>query len=162
MDALSAHRRHIEDAWDHAFESLQTVLRGITNEEAEFQDPAFAQEPEEEGWPKPGSIRWQVAHVAHCKRYYALLLRRRGESERPSVDPRKPTANIAADVAELGAAQADLLAALDETQAPELSGSVPTGMAIPEFLSMVARHAAWHGGQIALARRLYRARHLDR
>jgi uncharacterized damage-inducible protein DinB len=162
MDALGAHRQHIEDAWNHAWESLETVLRAITDEEAEFQDPAYAQEPEEGGWPMPGSIRWQVAHVAHCKRYYALLLRNRGTKERPSGGRRTPTTDIAADIAELAASQADLLAALDEIQADELTGSVPTGMAIPEFLSMITRHDAWHGGQIAMARRLYRARHLDR
>ncbi len=162
MDALGAHRQHIKDAWSHAWESLETVLRGITDEEAGFQDPAYAQEPEESGWPAPGSIHWQVAHVTHCKRYYALLLRKRGEAERPSVDPRSPTTDIAGEIAELSAAQADLLEAAAGIEPVELSGSVPTGMAIPEFLSLVARHDAWHGGQIALARRLYRARHLDR
>ena len=150
--------RMFDDGWGHPFESFVEALEGVTAEEAAWQAPCYAGEEREEGWPPPGTIAWQVAHVAHCKRYYTKLIRERAKPGRPDADPRPPCADFAAERAELEAAhreQRDAIAAITDA---DLQDKVGNGMTLDEFLAMAIRHDIWHAAQIAVARRLFRTR----
>jgi uncharacterized damage-inducible protein DinB len=158
MTAAAVHLRHLDDAWSHRWEGLREALAGMTEEEASWQAPCYAAEPREEGWPPPGTIAWQIAHVAHCKRYYAAMLHRLGATERPPEVPWSPPATLAGLLGALEAAhgaERDAVAALTDADLPRRA---PNGMTASEFVAMCVRHATWHAAQIAVARRLFRTR----
>jgi len=156
MDSIAVHLRHLDDAWAHKWESLSGVLAGVSEEEAAWQAPCYAKEEREDGWPAPGSIRWQVAHIAFCKRHYADCIRRLGEPEPPSERFKPVTGTFAQDRAELDAAHADERAAIVARSDADLPRLLFNRMALGEFLAMLVRHDVWHAGQIAVARRLWR------
>ena len=149
MSRLETHLTHFDDAWNHDFESLTFALDGVSEEEGAWQPPCYADVPATEGWPAPGSIQWQVAHIAFYKREYAARIRGEGE---PTPQPRTPDTRFEQDVAELHAAHAverEAIAALSDAElTPELE----------RFLAAIIRHDVWHAGQIAVARRLWRTR----
>lgn len=147
-----------DEAWGHEWESLEAVLGGLTEAEASWQSAAYAGETQEEGWPPEGTILWQLAHLAHCKRYYAAMIGARAEASPPEVEPRTPQEGLAAALGALESAHKEQRAAIvaigDDDLAAPTCGKMPLG----EFLRMGTRHDAWHGAQIAVLRRLYRTR----
>ncbi len=158
MRAIDAFLLQLDHAWEHAWESLDAVLEGVTEQEAAWQASCYADVPVEAGWPRPGTIRWHVVHLAHCKRTYAALVRARKATQRPSIPRRAPAATVDADLAELDAAHADQRDAVAACSDTDLDDLVGNRMPLAEFLAMTIRHDAWHAGQIAVARRLYRSR----
>jgi len=158
VTGVETYLRQLDDAWEHKWESLRAVLDGVSEEEAAWQPPCYAAEEREEGWQPPGTIRWQVAHIAHCKRHYALLIRSPDSVDRPPVPERTPSASLEEDRAELAAAHNDQRAAIADLEDADLQKVVGNGMRMDEFLAMVIRHDTWHAGQTALARRLWRTK----
>lgn len=158
MDAADVLRLAFDDAWGHKWESLTAALEGVTEDEAYWQAPAYAADEGEAGWPAPGTIAWQVAHIAHCKRYYETIVRHREDAEAPPVTPRENVDTFAAERAALDAAHAGQRAALAEVGADELAHVACGKMPLGEFIAMTTRHDAWHASQITVARRLYRTR----
>lgn len=157
MTAVNQILQVFDDAWSHKWESLASVLDGVTEAEACWQADAYAAEAPEAGWPLPGTIAWQVAHVAHCKRHYTDVIRARAESEAPAVEPRRPLSSFAEERAALEVAhtaQREAIASVPDADLPAVAcGKMPLG----EFLVMATRHDTWHAAQIAVVRRLYRA-----
>jgi hypothetical protein len=147
-----------DHAWSHRWESLREALAGVGAEEAAWQAPAYADVEREPGWPAPGSIQGQVAHVAHCKRHYTEFLTQRDRAGRPPAPPRTPDLDWQAELAELGAAHAAQRAAIAALSDADLATQVGNAMGVAEFVTMCTRHDVWHAAQLALARRLYRAR----
>lgn len=158
MSQLDAYLHQFDQARSHSFESLDSALAGVTEDEAFWQAPCYAADEREDGWPPPGSIAWQVAHLAHCKRHYAAYFRRAGETERPPVTPWTPCATLAELLAALDAAHVEQRAAIASLGEDGLDLSAGNDMSFREFLSMCVRHDTWHASQIAVARRLYRTR----
>ena len=158
MRAVEAFLLHFDHAWDHRWESLTQVLVGVDEVEAAWQALGYADVEREAGWPSPGTVHGQVAHIAHCKRYYALMISQRDHSGRPPAPPRTPDLTYAQEVAELQAAHAAQRAALATLTDADLDGRVGNAMGVAEFVAMCTRHDAWHAAQIAVARRLYRTR----
>ena len=158
MDPVAVHLSHLDDAWAHKWESLTGVLAGVTEDEAAWQAPCYAKDEREDAWPAPGSIRWQVAHIAHCKRHYAECIRRRGEPTSPADPVRVPTHSYAQDRTELETAHADERAAIAACVGADFELKLFNAMPLGEFLAMVIRHDVWHASQIAVARRLWRTR----
>ena len=150
----------LDDLWSHPWESLAGALEGVGEIEATWQPPAYADEDVEEGWPLPGTLAWHVAHLAHCKRHYAQVVRGRESAQAVAVRPRRPLASFAEERAALAAAQAELRAALAEVPGDALTLHVGTeaSMQLSTFLAAILRHDAWHAGQIAMVRRLHRKR----
>ncbi|MHC4450340.1 MAG: DinB family protein [Planctomycetota bacterium] len=146
MSDLKAHLIHFDDAWDHDFESLMSVLGGISEEEAAWQPPCYRDEPASTGWPAPGSIRWQVTHIAYYKREYAGRLGTASDSS-PAA-----TTSFAEDLEQLRSAhdaEREAIAALSKSElTPETA----------RFLSAIIRHDVWHAAQIAVVRRMWRTR----
>lgn len=159
MPEINGYLQQFDDAWSHSFESMSFALDGVTEAEAAWQAPCYRTDETEEGWPLPGSIRWQVCHVAHCKRHYTDIFLRVGDSERPDVVPWTPLPSFVSDrdaLTDIHAHQREAIVALGEDRLGVIAGN---GMPFREFLSMCIRHDIWHASQIVIARRLYRAAH---
>lgn len=161
MGRLDAYLEQFDHAWSHAFESIAYALNGVTEEEAAWQPPQYHDEEQEEGWPPPGSIRWQVCHLAHCKRYYTQLLLRAGESESPEFQPWIPLESLEAERRALAAAHDGQRKALVELGESALDAVAGNDMPFHEFIAMFTRHDTWHASQVAIARRLWRAATAD-
>jgi len=151
MRSVDAFLLSLDNAWEHDWESLMSVLAGVTEEEAGWQAPCYATEPRSDAAPPPGSIRWQVTHLAFYKREYTAQLL--GDEEAPSPElPERSTATYEEDLADLRRAhlaeRAAMAALGDDDLTPDMA----------DFLTNIIRHDVWHGGQIALARRLFRTR----
>ncbi len=142
---------HFDNAWDHEWESLMGTLSGVTEAEAQWQAPCYDNAPGADGAPAPGTIRWHVTHVANCKREYTSRLNGDQEARSPDISPRL-TKSLAEDLEELRSAHTEQRTAIAALSADELT---PT---LADFLANIIRHDIWHGGQIALARRLWRSR----
>jgi len=146
--------RQFDDAFGHSFESLKSALEGVSEADAFRQPSAYAAEERADGWPPPGSIAWQVAHVVDCKRYYADRLRAIGSGE-PFVDrPWTPCTGFDELRRSLDAAHAEQREALAAFADDDLDRSAGEGMTAGEFAAMTIRHDTWHASQIAVARRL--------
>lgn len=158
MKCVTEPLRTFDDAWEHKWESLSAALEGVGEDEASWQPPCYRDEPVEEGWPKPGTIWWQVAHIAHCKRYYTLFVRAPGVEERPEAAPYRPVASFAEEVEGLKTAHAEQRAAIAALEDRHLPMRVGNAMTMSEFLAMATRHDTWHASQIALVRRLWKHR----
>ncbi len=140
---------HFDNAWNHAWESLLTILDGVTEPEASWQAPCYRDASADEHGTAAGSIRWHVRHLAQCKRGYALRLRGDRAARTPDVDA-KPSATWAEDMTELRAAHEDQRRAIDELAADAMTTTDS------DFITNNVRHDTWHGGQIALVRRMWR------
>jgi hypothetical protein len=158
MRAVDAFLLSLDQAWTHRWESLSAVLDGIHPEEAEWQAPVYGDAEHEDGWPLAGSIHWQVAHVAHCKRAYTEYILQRDRPGRPPAPPRPRDTTWDEEVAGLKRAHARQRDAIASLTDADLGGRVGNGMTLAEFLAMCVRHDVWHASQIAVARRLYRNR----
>ena len=149
--------RMLGEVWSHQDESVMTALKDVTPAEAQWQHPAYAVEEQMPSMPGPGTILWQIAHLAHCARHYAEILRRRPVINEPRTPP--PTASTLSDLlASMDRAHTALRAEIAALSEDDLSQACARGMVAEEFLRMVIRHAGWHAGQIAVVRRLYRTR----
>ena len=158
MTAVDQILRAFDDAWAHRWESLGSVCDDVSDEAAYWQAPCYAADEAESGWPPPGTIAWQVAHVAHCKRHYAAMVRSRKDAEPPPVVPRTPVSGYAAERKALEAAHTEQREAIAAVTDAELDDMACGKMVLAEFLAMTIRHDTWHAAQIAVARRLFRTR----
>jgi uncharacterized damage-inducible protein DinB len=158
MSEIAAYLRQFDDAWSHSYESVHYALGGVTEDEAFYQAPCYAAEEHEEGWPAPGTIAWQVAHLTHCKRHYTNYFVQAGAPDRPEVESWTPVETFAEMRALLEAAHAAQRAEMAAFTDEQLDLTAGNGMPFREFLAMSIRHDTWHGAQIAVARRLFRSR----
>lgn len=156
MTQLALYLRAFDDAWNHRFESLNAALEGVTEETAFFQHASYDDVPEENGWPKPGSIAWQVAHVTDYKDVYAENLERIGGSTVPPDPPRIPGTTLTQLKRDLAEAHARERRALEALADVDLDGDAGNDMSVAEYLAMILRHDVWHASQIAVATRLAR------
>lgn len=158
MNAVQFLLASFDDIWGHRWESTSSVLEGVTPEEAVWQHPAYADVAQEAGMPGSGTIAWHIAHLEYCTRYYTRILETRSAAEDPADPSVPPPANLSfLPLLELfGEARRkfrDQLAVLTDA---DLDAECRSGSSVAAFVGMVFRHQSWHGGQIALIRRLYR------
>jgi hypothetical protein len=145
-----------DDTWSHKCKSLRSVLQ-VTSEESSWQDPAYVAEPLVQGLPEPGTIRWQVAHLEHCARHYTEILRERPVVDEPLTPP-PGTADLSELIDRLEGARRLLRQEIERLSDVDLHTPCVRGLSVAEFLRMAIRHEAWHAGQLAVIRRLYRQR----
>jgi DinB superfamily len=144
-----------DDSWSHECESLRSVLQSVTSEESVWQNSSYAVERLVQGLPEPGTIRWHVAHLEHCARHYTAILRERPIGTEPLTPP-PGIADLPELIDRLGRARRLLREEIEKLSDIDLEGECLSQMNVAEFLRMVIRHEAWHAGQIAVIRRLYR------
>ena len=63
----------LEQGWNHRWESLVEILRGVDEDEARWSPPGY-EAPDGDGLP-PGSVQWHLNHLADCKRVYVERIR---------------------------------------------------------------------------------------
>ena len=146
-----------DDSWSHGCESLRSVLQDVSSEEPSWQHCSYAAEPLVEDLPQPGTIRWHVAHLEHCARHYAAVVRERPTEHEPTTAP-PGIAEIGELIDRLEHARRLFRSAIENMDDTDLQGPCARGMDVAEFLRMVIRHETWHAGQIVVIRRLYRQR----
>ena len=146
----------LDHAWNHPWESVQSAMKGMSEETAAWQHASYSNAEREANWPLPGTILWQLAHLAACKRYYAGAIRARPkESEDSDYLPRATLSEALASLAEV---HETLRAAISELNDSALSEKVANGQTLVEFITMTIRHDAWHASQIKMVQRLWLSR----
>ena len=145
-----------DDACSYSWESLESVLNGIGDEEAAFRHPIYSDTETEEHHPPSGTILWHLVHLADCYGWYKAVIEAR---------PVRPEDTVGPEAYTLREAKENLLtwrAALRETivNVPDdqLDEPIHSGKTVASLTRMSIRHDAWHASQIAVARRLYRHR----
>lgn len=157
MNAVHFILEAFDDAWNHRWESVRSVLEGVTPDEAGWQHPAYRDVEPEAGLPLPGTILWHLAHLEYCTRYYTDVLHMRPvEGDLPVSFP--TDRSLSGLLRLLSNAREGLRRELSLLNDTDLAGPCRPDMNVAEFVRMVLRHESWHGGQIALVRRLYRER----
>lgn len=141
--------------WD----SVLSALKGVSANEAAFQHPCYAMVPADANMPPAGSILWQMAHLSVCKQMYARILQESLGLQVPEpVEPKRHTAAIL--LHELRIAHSRLRSTIAALRDEDLSRLLPESTGYPgrvdAFIRTINRHDSWHGGQIALARRLFK------
>jgi uncharacterized damage-inducible protein DinB len=142
-----------DDAWGHKWESVSYELNGITEDEAIFRHPAYAEIPLEDGHPPAGTIIWHLVHLAHCYLNYTARVAMRPAE--PAELPPPKYASLADAIQNLLAARGafrETIAALSEDELDEL---LYYDKPVIDLARSTVRHDVWHAGQIAVARRLY-------
>lgn len=140
------------DRWD----SFRSVLEGVTEAEASWVPPGYDLDLHvEEGWPANGTILWQANHILACKTsYLETLLRRGGGLAGGGYTVHHDLAGVLAAAGPLHRAFLEAVSALPDR---EFGRPVDAdGTTLMQHLENAIRHEAWHSGQIAVIRRLYR------
>jgi DinB family protein len=145
-----------DDAWHYKWESLSVVLNDITEEEAIFQYPVYSGVERQIGYPPSGTILWHLVHLAHCYLDYTSTIECRpsapGEISPPS------SYSLSEAITKLKHYRYQLRTAIASVPEDELDNEVFNYGTVAELARMTTRHDAWHGSQIAIAKRLYRMR----
>ncbi|MGE3802777.1 MAG: DinB family protein [Candidatus Kapaibacterium sp.] len=157
MTAIDLALQLFDDSWSHNYESVHSALDNLTESEALWQHSSYADVEPEQGFPLPGSILWHIAHIEHYARVYASILRNRPVSKYPDLPT--PTATTLPELrSAMEQALQELRDAIAALRDEDLGSNCIGKASVAEFLGLVMRHQIWHGGEIAVARRLYRTR----
>ena len=145
-----------DDAWSHKWESFDSAMNGLTDEEARYQSPIYPDATASADEPPNGTILWHLVHLAQCYQDYAALI-----IQRPSRPPEPPPPQVtsvmeAIDVAKRS--RAALRAAIATLSESELEEKICNGETLTEFIRTRTRHDTWHIAQMVVARRLYKMR----
>lgn len=157
MSRTSVLAQGFHDAWSHKWESFTPVIEGLTQAEAEWQHPSYADVAPDVGWPVNGTILWHIVHLIHCQERYSRVIRQWGKSvEARTAD--FETLKLEPLLERLESAHRDLLSCIESVQDAALLTET-SGMTLQEFVLMCTRHDSWHAAQIAMVRRLYKHAH---
>ncbi len=143
-----------DEAWSFKWESIESVLGDISHEEAHYQHPCFASVEREKGYPLPGTILTHITHLGECYCYYRGLI-----IHRPNlVDDPAPfeTQDIKEAITNLRKCRESLRECINALSEDQFEDKIYNLKSVAQEVRMVVRHDAWHSGQIALVRRLYR------
>ena len=157
MKTIDLAIRLYDDSWSHAWESVSSALKGITDKEALWQHSCYADVESQPGFPPPGSILWHIAHIEHCARMYAHILRNRPVTTYPDLLPPK-VSTLSELLRELDKGIKELREAIASLNDSSLGEPCLGEQSTAEFLGNVMRHHTWHAGSIIVGRRLYRQR----
>lgn len=147
-----------DETWKRKWESLEEILKDITEEEALWQHPAYAHEPLEEGHPPTGTILYLLTHLYDVYLYYIDVIHDRPNDIRDNHPPPPRSHSVAEALENIRKYRAELretIATLSESQLDEMVSGDRT---VAQLVRMFPRHDSWHTGQIVMLRRLYRYR----
>ncbi len=144
----------LQAAWDDPFESLQSAIVGLTDDEAAWQPPSCASEPHDQGVGAPGTVLWYLNHLAHCHHHYIEVLTTL-DPENPPDTPAPGERPLAETLDTLTSATHDLIATVEALTDDALDRHVRPNRNVADFVLMTSRHLTWHSAQIRTTRRLY-------
>lgn len=145
-----------DEGWSYQWESFELVTKDLTEEEAQYQHPVYANEKQEEGWPPMGSILWQLAHLEYWYRYYLHCFEQRPNVRR-EFPPVLPVSTLDEAMERLLSTRATLRKTMTELPEIAFSEMINAKFRVGDFVRMILRHDTWHSSQISVARRLYRS-----
>jgi uncharacterized damage-inducible protein DinB len=151
-ELLAAFDAAESDPW----ESIENAIKGLTEEEAAYQHISFSKETTEAGAPLPGTVLWYLVHLAECYEQYSTWILVR--PEHPGEGPKLSANTVADALSLLRDSRAKLRATLANLEESRLDDKLKGGRTVADLLRASIRHDCWHGGQIAVVRRLYRNR----
>ncbi len=147
---LAAH----DESFLHPWESVTSALVDVTDEMALWQAPGYAHIEEHPDDPRPGTIHGILHHLEHCFHHYALIVHGRKKCDVPAPPPRE--CSLAERVRGVTAAFHMLRGEMAALTEADLALRFESGTEMGEFLRSVIRHTAWHAGQIAVVKRMYK------
>jgi uncharacterized damage-inducible protein DinB len=145
-----------DEVWSHKWESIDAVLKDMTDDEARFVHPVYDGIEREEGFPSNGSILWHLAHLAFCYRHYSEGLR--AMPAKPADTSGHEPASVEDAIEDLKRSRHALREEIAGLEDNAFDQQVWFGDTVAQFIRMIIRHDAWHSAQIAVARRLYKMR----
>ena len=145
-----------DDALNHAWESIEYALSGLTDEEAAYQHKAYGDHPPEADGPLPGTALWHLVHLQGCYDYYTngILSRPNAPVESSST----PATMLSDAIGNMKLSRLRPRTTIESLSEPQLDEALGSGRAVIELVRASIRHDAWHAGQIMVARRLWRNR----
>ena len=143
-----------DEAWSFKWESIESVLNDISDEEALYQHPSYSNLQQEESHPPPGTILTLLVHLADCYGYYRALIIHRPEML--NVPPPLEAGNMKVAMSNLMLRRLELREAIDSLAEAQFEEKIYNHKSVAQLIRMLIRHDAWHSGQIALIKRLYR------
>ena len=78
--------------WSHPWESVESILKDVSEEEAWYQHPIYSKEERKAGHPPSGSILWHIVHLGHCYRWYKAMILLR--PDKPTEPPPPPNPKV--------------------------------------------------------------------
>lgn len=145
-----------DDTCDHRWESFALVMKDVDQDMARYQHPIYSSEADREYNTKKGSIVWHIAHLAHCQLQYADVIT--GRPEVPTEPPSPNINSLEAALEQITLSRAKLRSAIESVSEDELSDKVCSGDTVAGYIQTILRHDAWHFGQMAVVKRLYRSK----
>ncbi|MGE4158352.1 MAG: DinB family protein [Planctomycetota bacterium] len=136
------------------YESLHQALRGVTEQEALWQIPSFANTVQVNPWPQEGTVHFQVAHISNCKRNYIVCI----QEKRTDISwlDRERSNTFQEDVNELKKYHEEMCDAVKLLNDDDCNAIVFKSTTLFQYIHERIRHDIWHCGQIAAYRRLYK------
>ena len=145
-----------DDVLSNKWDSIESILKGISEEEVLYQNPVYSKEEREVGHPLSGTILWHIVHLADCYQWYKGKIISR--PEKPVQLPPPEVQNLAEGITNLKLHRTELRDCISSLSEDQLGEKLYDGKTVSDLARASVRHDAWHGGQIAVARRLYRMR----
>ncbi len=144
-----------DDAWSHDWESYESKFADLSEEEAYYQSPVYAADEKDETMPPSGTILWHLVHLGQCWDHYGQAIAQRPKSV-PEPEPPQVT-SLADALKQVKAIRARFRTVIEGISEERLSEKMANGRAVIDFCRAAIRHETWHIGQMAVARRLYKA-----
>lgn len=143
----------LADKW----ESLESAIADLSDEEAEWQPPAYAREAHDAEFGFPGTILWHLNHLEYYHRHYAAVLRARPVDDQPET-PLPGELRLQAILPKLKQSNAELRNTIADLKPEDLAAPCTSRTSTAPFVLNAARHITWHAAQIRQTRRLYEHR----
>jgi uncharacterized damage-inducible protein DinB len=131
-------------------------MKDVDDEMSRYQHPAYSSDVDTEYNAKTGSIIWHIAHLAHCHLQYADVIT--GRPEVPAEPPFPNVDTLQGAVEQITLSRAKLRSAIESVSEDELTDKVCGGDSVAAYVQTILRHDAWHFGQMAVVKRLYRSK----
>jgi hypothetical protein len=145
-----------DQVWSHPWESLEAILKDVSEKEAWYQHPIYSKEEREEGHPPSGTILCHLVHLGQCYRWYKSWIISRPDKPTEVLPPE--ARSLEEGIANVKICRDELRECISSLSEEQLIEKLYGGKTVVELARASVRHDAWHGGQIAVARRLYRMR----
>jgi hypothetical protein len=130
----------------------------VTDHEAAWQHESYVDAQDAKGLTSPARFAGTLVTSNSAPRRYVQILRTRPVAENPVIPP--PALTTLSDmVHRFERVRHELRAEIARIDDADLTAPCRAAMTLDEFLLRVIRHEAWHAGQIAVIRRLYRTCH---
>src|SRR5579872_6166670 len=76
-----------DQVWSHPEESVELAVKGLTEEEAWYQHPAYSDLEREFMHPLSGSVLWHLVHLGHCYKWYVDIIHARPNKPEEPLPP---------------------------------------------------------------------------